>query len=65
MRMTVENKCIFIGKMDLGDAGATSLILIGDAESIVTSSYFDTPTDSLIFNPHVPLTYSEEKGMTP
>lgn len=55
MKMTVTNKCIRVGDMKISGVGSASLVLVGDAEVIASSSYFDTPADSLIFNPHVPL----------
>ncbi|MFH5185107.1 hypothetical protein ACHHV8_22055 [Paenibacillus sp. TAB 01] len=55
MRMTVKNKCIRVGSIKISGVGSSSLVLIGDAEVITCSSYFDTPADSLIYSPAVPL----------
>ncbi|QYR23945.1 spore gernimation protein GerPD [Paenibacillus sp. sptzw28] len=54
MKMTVVNKRIKIGDIEIVGLGSSSVVLVGDTESIITSSYFDTPADSLIFSPHVP-----------
>lgn len=55
MRMTVKNKCIRVGSIKISGVGSSSIVLIGDAEVITCSSYFDTPADSLIYSPAVPL----------
>lgn len=55
MKMTVVNKKIKIEEMKIEGIGGSSFVLIGDTESITASHYFDTPSDSLIFSPQVPL----------
>ncbi|RCW51243.1 spore germination protein PD [Paenibacillus prosopidis] len=55
MKMTIVNKSIKIGNLEIKGVGSSSVVLIGDTESITSSSYFDTPADSLIFSPHIPL----------
>ncbi|MCL6606341.1 MAG: spore gernimation protein GerPD [Paenibacillus sp.] len=55
MKVTIVNKIIKIGNIEIKGLGSSSVVLIGDTESISNSSYFDTPADSLIFSPHLPL----------
>jgi spore germination protein PD len=55
MKLTVENKAIRIGSIRVLGVSSSSVLLIGDTESIVTSSIFDTPPESLIVGPLVPL----------
>ncbi|MCR8635362.1 MULTISPECIES: hypothetical protein [Paenibacillus] len=55
MKMTVNNKCIHVEIIDIGGVGSSSVVLIGDAEVISSLSYFDTPPDSLVYNPSIPL----------
>lgn len=55
MKMTVNNKCIQIGEIMIEGVGSSSLVLIGDADVITASSYFDTPASSFITSLEVPL----------
>ncbi|UQZ82162.1 putative spore germination protein GerPD [Paenibacillus konkukensis] len=55
MKMTVNNKCIHVGNIKVGGVGSASVFLIGDAEVITSTSYFDTPADSLVYSPNIPL----------
>ncbi|MDF2963714.1 MAG: hypothetical protein K0S39_5449 [Paenibacillus sp.] len=55
MKMTVTNKSIRVGAVEIGGVGNSSIVLIGDAEVITSTSYFDTPADSLIYSPQIPL----------
>lgn len=55
MKMTIVNKNIKVGNIEIKGVGSSSVVLIGDIELISSSFYFDTPADSLIFSPHVPL----------
>ncbi|WP_028552809.1 hypothetical protein [Paenibacillus sp. UNC451MF] len=55
MKMTVKNKCIHVGDMKISGVGGASIVLVGDAETIANSSYFDTPANSLVFSPNIPL----------
>lgn len=55
MKMIVNNRNIDVRDMDMGAVGESSLILMGDAETIQCTSYFDTPADSLIISPQVPI----------
>lgn len=55
MKMTVTNKCIRVGSIKISGVGSASIVLIGDAEVITSSSRFDTPADSFVYSPNVPL----------
>ena len=54
MKITIINKSIKIGDVEIQGVGSSSVVLIGDTETITSSSYFDTPEHALIFNPNVP-----------
>ncbi|MFS0782931.1 spore gernimation protein GerPD [Bacillus sp. 1P06AnD] len=51
--VTNENLCV--GKVKVIGVASSSLLLIGDAQTIQLSSAFDTPPESLIIGPLVPL----------
>lgn len=55
MNMRVTNEKITIKQIDLGGVGASGVVLIGDAEVITSSSIFDTPADSVIQDPRIPI----------
>ena len=58
MKMTVVNKKLTIGRIEIGGVGSSSIVLTGNADVITSYSYFDTPESSLIFGrpiPHKPL----------
>jgi spore germination protein PD len=55
MKLTVENKGIRIGSIRVLGVASSSVLLIGDTESIVASSIFDTPPESFFIGPLVPL----------
>lgn len=55
MKMVVENKGILIGDIHVVAVASSSVFLIGDTETIICSSIFDTPPESLIIGPLVPL----------
>lgn len=55
MKITVNNKCIHVGDMKISGVGGASLVLVGDAETIASSSYFDTPASSFVYSPNIPL----------
>ncbi|MFE5322988.1 spore gernimation protein GerPD [Paenibacillus sp. NPDC056579] len=55
MRMTVNNKCIQVGELVIEGVGSSSLVLVGDANVITSSSYFDTPASSFVQSLEVPL----------
>jgi spore germination protein PD len=55
MKMTVVNKRLKVGEIEVGGLGSSSVVLIGDTDIITSSSYFDTPEDSLIFSRQIPV----------
>ncbi|QHA91469.1 spore gernimation protein GerPD [Bacillus sp. N1-1] len=59
MNYTVINRELSVGHIDITAVASSSVFLIGDTESIVCSSIFDTPPESLIISrPFVPLSTS-------
>jgi spore germination protein PD len=54
MKMTVRNKKMNIDDIKIKLITASSLFLVGDTEILTSSTYFDTPSDSLIFSSQVP-----------
>ncbi|MBM7620697.1 spore germination protein PD [Bacillus tianshenii] len=50
------NHNLQVGDIDILGVSSSGIFLIGDAQSIVLTSYFDTPAESLIIGPFVPLT---------
>jgi spore germination protein PD len=55
MNFTVVNKGIQVGHIKVVGVSSSSVFLIGDTETISLSSTFDTPPESLIIGPFVPL----------
>ncbi|WP_191562381.1 spore gernimation protein GerPD [Metabacillus idriensis] len=55
MKFTVVNKEICVGNIRVTGVASSSVFLIGDANCITLSSVFDTPPESLIIGPFVPL----------
>ena len=57
MRMIfhVENKEVCVGDIRIVGVASASVFLIGDTEAITLSSMFDTPPESVIVGPLVPL----------
>lgn len=62
MKMDVTNEKLRIGSVSIRSVDAASLVLFGDAETIMASSGTDTPADSLIMQPLVPLVPPHEPG---
>lgn len=56
MEFNVTNHEICVGDIKILGVTSSSLFIIGDSESIQLSSAFDTPPESLIIGPLVPLT---------
>ncbi|TDQ42076.1 spore gernimation protein GerPD [Aureibacillus halotolerans] len=56
MTFQVVNYELSTCQIDVTSVSASSLLLVGDAEVIALSSMFDTPPESLIIGPFVPLT---------
>ncbi|WP_332628743.1 spore gernimation protein GerPD [Halalkalibacter flavus] len=55
MNFTVVNKNISVDNVRVTDVASSAIFLVGDAETISLSSAFDTPPESLIIGPFVPL----------
>ena len=55
MNFTVVNKDICVDNIRVIGVSSSSIFLVGDTESISLSSIFDTPSESLIIGPFVPL----------
>lgn len=55
MNLSVVNRHLSVGKMKIGGVSTSSIILVGDTDSIALSSSFDTPPESLIIGPFAPL----------
>ncbi|CAN7468233.1 MULTISPECIES: hypothetical protein [Bacillaceae] len=56
MNLQVINRELSVGSIDIAGVASSSLVLIGDADIIQLTSAFDTPPESLIVGPFVPLT---------
>lgn len=55
MNYTVINRELNICEVNTKAVASSSLLLIGDADTITLASLFDTPPESIIFGPFVPL----------
>lgn len=55
MKMTVVNKEVSVGNIRIVAIASSSVFLIGDSKVINCASAFDTPPESLISGPLVPL----------
>ncbi|WP_102347409.1 spore gernimation protein GerPD [Bacillus sp. Marseille-P3661] len=55
MNFTVINRGLSVGNVEITGITSSSLFLIGDTETVLLSSIFDTPPESLIIGPFVPL----------
>ncbi|MBD0382435.1 spore gernimation protein GerPD [Paenibacillus sedimenti] len=51
----VENRQLFVGDVRIVGVASSSIFLIGDTETVSLSSMFDTPPESIIVSPFVPL----------
>jgi spore germination protein PD len=56
MNLQVINRELSVGNIDIAGVASASLVLIGDADIIQLASAFDTPPESLLIGPFVPLT---------
>jgi spore germination protein PD len=56
MNFEVYNRELFVQNIKITGVSSSSLVLVGDAETIQLASTFDTPAESLIIGPFVPLT---------
>lgn len=57
MNFTVVNHNISVGNIDVRGVASSSILLVGDTDNIILSSAFDTPPESLIIGPFVPLAF--------
>lgn len=55
INVQVENKQLNVGSIRIIGVASSSVVLIGDTKEIICSSIFDTPPESLIIGPLVPL----------
>ncbi|WP_062352137.1 hypothetical protein [Bacillus kwashiorkori] len=55
MNIHVTNHNLSVGKIDVIAIASSSAILIGDTDSIQLASLYDTPLESLLLGPFVPL----------
>lgn len=60
MNLTVINYHLSASSVYVDTVASSSVVLIGDTETITLSSMFDTPPESMIIGPIVPLTSEEE-----
>ena len=56
MNLQVINRELTVGNIEIAGVASSSIVLIGDADVIQLASAFDTPPESLIIGPFVPLT---------
>ncbi|MFT9597910.1 MULTISPECIES: spore gernimation protein GerPD [Mesobacillus] len=55
MNFQVYNRDICVGDIRIIGVSSSSLLMVGDAETIQLAATFDTPAESLIVGPFVPL----------
>ncbi|WP_310365837.1 spore gernimation protein GerPD [Neobacillus drentensis] len=55
MNFQVYNRELFVETIKITGVASSSLVLVGDTETIQLASTFDTPAESLIIGPFVPL----------
>ncbi|MFD1708027.1 spore gernimation protein GerPD [Siminovitchia sediminis] len=55
MELNVVNRDICVGDIRVVGVTTSSILLVGDANTIQLASVFDTPPESLIIGPFVPL----------
>ncbi|MFE8696322.1 spore gernimation protein GerPD [Cytobacillus sp. FJAT-53684] len=56
MNFQVYNRDLCVGDIRIIGVSSSSLLMVGDTETIQLASIFDTPAESLIIGPFVPLT---------
>ncbi|MCG1020050.1 spore gernimation protein GerPD [Sutcliffiella horikoshii] len=56
MNFQVTNHNLQVDNINILGVSSSSIFLVGDTQNICLSSYFDTPAESLIIGPFVPLT---------
>jgi spore germination protein PD len=55
MNFQVYNRDICVGDIRVIGVSSSSLLMVGDAQTIQLAATFDTPAESLIIGPFVPL----------
>nr|WP_295971200.1 spore gernimation protein GerPD [uncultured Bacillus sp.] len=55
MNYEVVNRDICVGQIRVDAVASSSLLMVGDSDTIQLTSLFDTPPESLIIGPFVPL----------
>ncbi|MDZ5470272.1 spore gernimation protein GerPD [Bacillus sp. 31A1R] len=55
MNFQVYNRDIGVGNIRIIGVSSSSILMVGDVQTIQLSSVFDTPAESLIIGPFVPL----------
>jgi spore germination protein PD len=55
MNFHVYNRDLHVGDIRVIGVSSSSILMVGDAEMIQLASAFDTPAESLIIGPFVPL----------
>lgn len=55
MNFEVYNRELCVGTIRIIGVASSSLVMVGDTETIQLASTFDTPAESLIIGPFVPL----------
>jgi spore germination protein PD len=60
MNIQVTNKSLCVGDIRIIGVASSSVVLIGDTESIVCSSIFDTPPESVIVGTDLTLSPEQE-----
>lgn len=55
MNFQVYNRDICVGDIRIIGVSSSSLLMVGDAQTIQLAATFDTPAESLIIGPFVPL----------
>jgi spore germination protein PD len=55
MNFEVYNRELYVQNIKITGVSSSSLVLVGDTETIQLASTFDTPAESLIIGPFVPL----------
>ncbi|WP_102271871.1 spore gernimation protein GerPD [Cytobacillus massiliigabonensis] len=56
MNFQVYNRDLCVGSIRIVGVASSSLLMVGDTQTIQLASVFDTPPESLIIGPFVPLT---------
>lgn len=60
MNFQVYNRELHVDTIKILGVASSSLVMVGDTETIQLASTFDTPAESLIIGPFVPLQPSVE-----